>query len=374
MLHGFAADSPATRSRADRAVAAGGRLSAGLAAACGVLSPIHRHLVGQPLSAPHTLGAAWGLAGVAAWCSGAQRRSAALAFAGLGLAVGLWAGLSGAASPLDAVAVCFAAGAVLMHDRNVNAPPSELLGHGAVLLIALAITALGATATGVPIDLGWAGRIGGFTRIALATGLVGVAIAATAWLDTRRAAPGGPRWFAALAGAFAGAISLVLWWALRSREAGFAAASGGATTSYLPVAVLGMGLALAGLLAAPARRGRCCDPPAPRAAGGWSAARPPIGRGRAARVRRPPRAGRRAPAPSRARRPAGAMSWRCRMPRRRPPRAIAAPTTGRARSRPRTRRQARRTTADRRARRAGCRARRSRQWTRRRDRWRSRSG
>ncbi len=250
MFPGFPADPSAARPRADRAVAAGGRLSAGLAAALGLLSPVHWHVVGQPLSAPHTLGAAWTLAGLAAWCSGAHRRSAALAFGWLGLAVGGWAGLSGAASPLDAVAVCVVAGAVLAHDRNVNAPPAELLGHAAVLLIALAITAIGATATGVPIELGWAGRIGGLPRIALATGLAGVAIAATAWLDTRRAEPGGPRWFAALAGAFAGAISLVLWWALRSREVGLAAASGGATTSHLPTAVLGMGLALAGLLAA----------------------------------------------------------------------------------------------------------------------------
>ena len=204
----------------------------------------------QPQSAPHTLGAAWALAGIAAWCSGAHRRSAALAFGWLGLAVGVWAGLSGGASPIDTAAVCLVAIAVLAHDRNVNAPPSELLGHGAVLLIALGSTALGATATGVPIELGWAGRIGGLPRLALAAWLAGAAIAITAWLDTRRAEPGGPRWFAALAGSLAGAITIVLWWALRWREAGYAAASGSAAPSHLPTAVLGMGLALAGLLAA----------------------------------------------------------------------------------------------------------------------------
>ena len=162
----------------------------------------------------------------------------------------MWAGLSGGVSPIDTAAVCLAAAAVLAHDRNVNAPPSELLGHGAVLLIAFGSTALGTTATGVPIHLGWAGRIGGLPRLALAAWLAGAAIAVTAWLDTRRAGAGGPRWFAALAGSLAGAITIVLWWALRWREAGYAAASGLGTLSHLPTAVLGMGLALAGLLAA----------------------------------------------------------------------------------------------------------------------------
>src|SRR5688572_30020471 len=200
MLPGFAADPSAARPRADRVAAAAGRLAAGLAAALGVAAPLHWHIAGQPQFAPHTLGAAWALSGIAAWCSGAHRRSAALAFAWLGLAVGVWGGLSGGASPIDTAAVCLVAIAVLVHDRDVNAPPSELLGHGAVLLIALGSTALGATATGVPIELGWAGRIGGLPRLAVAAWLAGAAIAITAWLDTRRADTGGPRWFAVLAG------------------------------------------------------------------------------------------------------------------------------------------------------------------------------
>jgi PAS domain S-box-containing protein len=250
MLPGFPADPSAARPRADRAAAAGGRLAAGFAAALGLAAPLHWHLAGQSQAAPHILGAAWALAGIAAWCSGAHRRSAGLAFGWLGLAAGAWAGVSGGGSPIDTTAVCLAAVAVLAHDRNVNAPPSELLGHGAVLLIAFGSTALGTTVTGVPIDLGWAGRVGGLPRLALAAWLAGAAIAVTAWLDTRRAAPGGPRWFAALAGSLAGAITIVLWWALRWREAGYAAASGSGAPSHLPTAVLGMGLALAGLLAA----------------------------------------------------------------------------------------------------------------------------
>ncbi len=256
MLPGFPAESSVPRFRIERVVAAGGRLAAGLAAALGVLSPLHWHAIGHPHLAPHTLGAAWALAGIALWCSGARRRSAGLLFGGLGVATGAWAALSGAASPLAAAAVCLAAAAAVIHDRNVNAPPSEWLGHGAVLLGALGITALGASATGVPIDLGAAGRIGAFPRLALATTLAGAAIAATAWLDSRRAAPGSPRWFAALAGALAAAITLVLWWALRSREAGLAAASGSSAPSQLPTAVLGMGLALAGLLATVVALGR----------------------------------------------------------------------------------------------------------------------
>ena len=256
MLPGFPADPSAARPRADRAAAAGGRLAAGVAAALGLAAPLHWHLAGQSQAAPHALGAAWALAGIAAWCSGAHRRSAALAFGWLGLAAGAWAGVSGGGSPIDTAAVCLAAVAVLAHDRNVNAPPSELLGHGAVLLIAFGSTALGTTATGVPIDLGWAGRVGGMPRLALAAWLAGAAIAVTAWLDTRRAAPGGPRWLAALAGSLAGAITIVLWWALRWREAGYAAASGSGAPSHLPTAVLGMGLALAGLLAAVVALGR----------------------------------------------------------------------------------------------------------------------
>jgi len=250
MLPGFPADASATRSRADGRVAAAGRLAAGLAAALGVASPVHWHLAGLPQGAPHTLGAAWMLAGLAAWWSGAHRRSAALTFGWLALVVGVWGALTGGAPLIDTGAVCLAAMAVVAHDRNVNAPPSELLGQAGVLLIAFGTTALGTTLTGVPIDLGWAGPIGGYPRLAVAAGLVGVAVAATSWLDTRRAAPGGPRWLAALAGSFAGSITIALWWALRWREAGYAAASGSASTSHLPTAVLGMGLALAALLAA----------------------------------------------------------------------------------------------------------------------------
>ncbi len=112
MLPGFSADSSATRLRTERAVAAAGRLAAGLAAAFGVLSPFHWHMAGQPELARHTLGAAWALAGIAAWCSGAHRRSAGLVVGWLSLATGLWAGVSGVASPLDTGAVCLAALAV----------------------------------------------------------------------------------------------------------------------------------------------------------------------------------------------------------------------------------------------------------------------
>jgi PAS domain S-box-containing protein len=250
MMSGFPADPSAARSRADRAAAAAGRLAAGLAAALGILSPVHWHAAGQPHLAPYTLGAAWALAGLALWCSGAHRRAAAIGFGWLGLVTGIWAGLSGATTPIAAGAVCLAAAAALVHNRNVNAPPSELLGHGTVILVALGTVGLGTTATGVPIDLGWAGSVGGFPRLALASILAGIAIGATSWLEARRAVAGGPRWFAALAGSLALAIAVVLWWALRSREAGLAAASGSAAPSQLPNAVLGMGVALAGLLAA----------------------------------------------------------------------------------------------------------------------------
>jgi PAS domain S-box-containing protein len=250
MLPRFAADPSVTRPRADRAVAAVGRLAAGLAATFGVLSPLHWYLAGQPHRAARTLGAAWALAGIAAWCSGAHRRSGGLIVGWLAVATAAWAGVAGLASPLDAGAVCLAALAVVLHDRNVNAPPSELLGHGGVLLVALGLMALGTHATGVPIELGPFGSVGGRPRLALATMLAGAAIIASAWLDTRRAAPGGPRWLAALAGGVAAAGTLVLWWALRSREAGLAAVAGSTAPSHLPTAVLGMGLALAGLLAA----------------------------------------------------------------------------------------------------------------------------
>jgi PAS domain S-box-containing protein len=250
MLPRVPADSSVARPRAERAVAAGGRLAAGLAGAFGLLSPVHWYAAGRPELAPHTMGAAWALAGLAAWCSGAHRRSPALLAGWLGLAAGAWAGVSGLASPLDAGAVCLAALAVLAHERNVNTPPAELLGHAGVVLVALGLMALGTHATGVPIDLGGFGSIGGFPRLSLAAMLAGAAIAATAWLDTRHTIPGGPRWLGSMAGAVATALTLVLWWALRSREAGLAAASGIAAPSQLPTAVLGMGLALAGLLAA----------------------------------------------------------------------------------------------------------------------------
>jgi PAS domain S-box-containing protein len=248
MLPGLPTDPSAARSCAERPAAAAGRLAAGLTAAVGLLSLVD--VAGQPQVTAHLIGAAWACTGIALWCSGAHRRPASLGFGWLGLAAGIWAGGSGAATPLATLAVCLAAAAALIHDRNVNTPPSELLGHASVLLVALGTASLGTAATGVPIELGWAGSIGGFPQLALASLLAGVAVASTSWLEGRRSAPGGPRWFAALAGALALAITLVLWWALRSREAGLAAASGSSAPSQLPNAVLGMGLALAGLLAA----------------------------------------------------------------------------------------------------------------------------
>jgi PAS domain S-box-containing protein len=249
MLPRSAADPSVPRPRAERAVAAVGRLAAGLAATFGVLSPLHWYLAGHPERLARTLGAAWALAGLAAWCSGAHRRSAGLTLGSLALATGAWAGVAGLASPLDAGAVCLAALAVVIHDRNVNAPPSEILGQCGVLLVALGLMAIGTFATGVSIELGPLGSIGGRPRLALATMLAGVAIIASAWLDTRRATPG-PRWLATLAGGLAVASTVVLWWALRSREAGLATVAGSTAPSHLPTAVLGMGLALAGLLAA----------------------------------------------------------------------------------------------------------------------------
>ena len=256
MLLRFHPDSSVPQ-RADHTIAAAGRLAAGLTAALGVAAPLHWHLAGQTGLPPHALGAAWILAGAAAWGSGARRRSLALLLSWFAIVAGLTALALRAASPLEAAAVLIAAVAVLLHERDVNAPPAELVGHAGVILIALGTAALGAEATGAPIDLGWAGRLGGFPRLALATWLAGAAIAARAWLDAGRSQPGGPRWFAALAGALACAISTVLWWALASREAGLAAASGHTSTpSHLPTAVLVMGLALAALLAAVVRLGQ----------------------------------------------------------------------------------------------------------------------
>src|SRR5689334_13403971 len=219
MLPGYAADS-AARSRADRAIAVVGRLAAGLTGALGVASPLHWHLVGQPASGPHLLGGAWVLTGIAAWCSGAHRRTPALTVGALALLSGLAAGLTRAASPLEALAVCVAAAAVLLHDRDVNAPPSDVIGYIAVGLVAIGTAGVGAALTGVPLPLGWVGPLSGYPRLALATLSAGIAIGVIAWLDVRRAQPGGPRWFAALTGVTASTVSVLLWLALRSREIG----------------------------------------------------------------------------------------------------------------------------------------------------------
>jgi PAS domain S-box-containing protein len=242
---------PAARPRADQVVAAAGRLAAGVAAALALLSPVHWHAAGLPQLAPHTLGAAWCLAGLAAWCSGAQRRTPAQLLGGMGIAVAAAASFTGAATTIEVVAVGLALAAVVVHERDVNAPPTELLGHAGVVLVALGLAGLASDAAGAPIDLGWAGQIGGFPRLALATGLTGLAVAAKAWLDDGRSPAGGPYWLATLAGSIAAVVTAVLWWALRTREAGLVLPSAGAQPpSHLPAAVLGMGLALAALLAA----------------------------------------------------------------------------------------------------------------------------
>jgi PAS domain S-box-containing protein len=248
MPSGFSADSPAVRPRLERAVAVVGRAVTGLAAAIGVGASIHARLIGQPSLAPPALGAAWGLIAISAWCSSAHRRSAAMVMAWFGLLTALWAAASGGATPVATILLALAGTAVLIRERDVNDPPAEWLGHIAVLLIAMGTASLTADATGVPIDLGRGGTIGGSPQFALVTLLVGAAIAAQAWLDGGRARPGGPRWFAALAGSTAAAIAASLWWALSVREAGLA--SGATAPSQLPIAVLGMGLALAALLAA----------------------------------------------------------------------------------------------------------------------------
>jgi PAS domain S-box-containing protein len=240
----------AARRRTDSAVAAAGRLGAGVAAALGILSPVHWHTAGVPQLAPHMLGVAWCLAGIAAWCSGARRRTAAQVAAWLGVVVAASAGFAGAATTIDIAAVGLALAAVLVHERDVNAPPTELLGHAGVVLVTVGLAGLAGDATGAPIDLGWLGQLGGYPRLSLATGLAGVAVAASAWLDDVRS-QGGPRWLATLAGSTAAVLTVVLWWALRTREAGFVLPSAGAPApSQLPAAVLGMGLALAALLVA----------------------------------------------------------------------------------------------------------------------------
>jgi PAS domain S-box-containing protein len=250
MLPASVAASP-SRARAERLVAATGRLAAGVAAALGILSPVHWHATGQPESAPHALGAAWCLAGLAAWCSGARRRTAAQLVAWTGVAAAAVAAIGGGATPMALAAVGLALTAVLVHERDVNAPPAPLLGHAGVVLMAIGLGGLAVTATGAAIDLGWLGTIGGFPRLALATGLAGVAVAAQAWLDDARSEAGGPYWLATLACSMATVLTVVLWWALRTREAGLVLPSGSAQApSQLPAAVLGMGLALAALLAA----------------------------------------------------------------------------------------------------------------------------
>src|SRR6185503_10002135 len=116
------ADPSAHAPRLDRAIGAGGRLAAGLAAALGAASPLHWHLAGRPDLAPHALGASWMLVGVAAWASGARRRSLALGLSWLGILVGLSALAVRAAGPIDTALVLIGAVAVLVHERDVNAP------------------------------------------------------------------------------------------------------------------------------------------------------------------------------------------------------------------------------------------------------------
>ena len=240
---------PLAPTRVDRIVAAAGRLAAGLAGAFGAAALLHALALDAPIVGHRALGLAWALIGASLWCSGAQRRTAALFTGWSGLAAGAWAvGVAGA--PLvDTVALTLAALAVLLHERDVNAPPADLLGHAGVILLAIGTLSLSADLTGVPIDLGRIGRIGGFPRVALAAWMAGVAVAAKAWLDAGRAEPGGPRWFAPLAGSTACAVTVALWWALATRETGLAA-TGLPARTHLPTAVLLMGAAFAALLAA----------------------------------------------------------------------------------------------------------------------------
>jgi PAS domain S-box-containing protein len=241
---------PPAPSRADRVVPAIGRLAAGLAAAFGLASVLHALAVQAAIAGPRALGVAWTLVGAALWCSCAHRRTLALVLGWLGVAAGLSA-VAVAGGPLaDSLVLALAGVAVLVHERDVNAPPANLLGHAGVLLLASGTLSLAADIAGVPIDLGWIGRFGGYPRIALAAWMGGAAIAATAWLDAGRAEPGGPRWFAPLAGSMACAVTIALWWALVTREAGLVTTTGLPARSHLPTAVLAMGLALAALLAA----------------------------------------------------------------------------------------------------------------------------
>jgi PAS domain S-box-containing protein len=241
---------PLAPTRADRIVAAAGRLAAGAAGAFGAASLRHGIALGGPIAGPRALGVAWALVGASLWCSGAQRRTAALVTGWSGLAAGAWAVGFADAPLINTVALIVAALAVLLHERDVNAPPADLLGHLGVILLAVGTLSLSADLTGVPIDLGRIGRFGGYPRVALAAWMAGAAIAVRAWLDTGRAEPGGPRWFAPLAGSTACAVTVALWWALVARETGLATAIGLPARSHLPTAVLLMGVALAALLAA----------------------------------------------------------------------------------------------------------------------------
>lgn len=236
--------------RADRIVAAAGRLAAGLSGAFGAAAVLHAIALGTAIAGHRSLGVAWALVGTSLWCSGAERRTPALLAGWLGLAAGAWAVIAAGAPFIDTVALVLAALSALLHERDVNAPPADLLGHAGVILLATGTLSLCADLTGVPIDLGRVGRFGGYPRVALAAWMAGAAIAARAWLDCGRAEPGGPRWLAPLAGSTACAVTIALWWALVTRETGLATATGLAARSHLPTAVLLMGVALAALLAA----------------------------------------------------------------------------------------------------------------------------
>jgi PAS domain S-box-containing protein len=241
---------PLAPTRADRFVAAAGRLAAGLAGAFGAAAVLHAIALGGPLTGHRALGVAWALVGASLWCSGAHRRTAALLTGWSSMAAAAWAVGPAGAPLIDTVALILAALAVLLHERDVNAPPADLLGHVGVILLTTGTLSLSADLTGVPIDLGRVGRFGGFPRVALAGWMAGAAVAAKAWLDAGRAEPGGPRWFAPLAGSTACAVTVAIWWALVARETGLATATGLPARSHLPTFVLLMGGAFAALLAA----------------------------------------------------------------------------------------------------------------------------
>jgi PAS domain S-box-containing protein len=247
MPFGSSADTAVVRPRAERLAATAGRLCAGAAGALGGVALVSAYASGWPASAA---GAAWLLAGIAVWCSGAGRRPAAVLVGWVGLGTAAAAGAVGAIAPIDVATVGAALGAVLLRERDVNAPPAGPLGHAGAVLFALGVAGLAAGAAGAPLDLGWAGRIGAVAGLALAALLTGAAIAAQAWLDGGRTQAGGPCWYATLAGGTAAALTVALWWALLGWTAGLVAPSGGSPVpSRLPAAVLGMGLALATLLA-----------------------------------------------------------------------------------------------------------------------------